>query len=283
MQFQPPPTPSGSLGPYQQQQPYPQQGTTYPQWPPQLPQQQPERPPVKRRSRHRVWLVIALVVVFILVFAAIAASSDGTSSQLATTPSTQAIQPASQPTTVLTQVQPTHAAVTPAPAPTRKPAPSFITFGDGTYQVGHDIQPGTYRTRVASPGCYYERLSGFSGSVSDIIANNDTNNPAIVTIKATDKGFDSQGCGTWTSDLSQITASKTGFDDGMYIVGTDITPGTYKNSSGSSCYYARLSGFGNTTDDIIANNDVTIPTIVSISASDEGFESQGCGTWTKIY
>jgi hypothetical protein len=275
MQFQPPPTPSGHLGP--DQQPSPQQGASYPQWQPQT-QQQPLRPPVKRRSRRRMWLVIAVVVVFIIVIAAIAGGSHGgTTSQPASTPSTQTTQPASQPTTV-----PTHAASTPTSVPTQKPAPSFVTFSDGTYQVGKDIQPGTYRTRTASPGCYYERLSGFGGTVGDIIANNNTDNPAIVTIKATDKGFDTQGCGTWTSDLSQITASKTSFGDGMYIVGTDITPGTYKNSGGSSCYYARLSGFANSTDDIVANNNVTAPTIVSISASDKGFESQGCGTWTKI-
>ncbi len=122
----------------------------------------------------------------------------------------------------------------------------------------------------------------FGGTISDIIANNNTDNPAIVTISATDKGFSSQNCGTWTKDLSQITTSKTNFGDGMYIVGTDITPGTYKNTGATGCYYARLSGFSNTTDDIIANNNVDTPTIVTIAASDQGFQSNGCGTWTKI-
>lgn len=102
-----------------------------------------------------------------------------------------------------------------------------------------------------------------------------------MTIAATDKGFSSQDCGTWTQDLSQITQSKTSFGDGMYIVGTDITPGTYKNTGGEGCYYARLRGFGNTLDDIIANNNVDNPTIVTISASDKGFQSTDCGTWTK--
>jgi hypothetical protein len=166
--------------------------------------------------------------------------------------------------------------------PTQKPTPSFATFGDGTYQVGKDIQPGTYRTRTRSTNCYYARLRGFSGSTDDIIANNDTDAPAVVTIKPTDKGFSSQNCGTWTKDLSRITASMTGFDDGMYIVGTDITPGTYKDAGGDGCYYARLSGFGNTTDDILANNLASAPAIVTISASDKGFETKGCGTWKKL-
>lgn len=140
---------------------------------------------------------------------------------------------------------------------------------------------GTYRTRVGSSNCYYERLKGFGGTVDDIIANNNTDAPAIVTIAAADKGFQSQNSGTWTENLSQITQSKTSFSDGMYIIGTDITPGTYRNTGAQGCYYARLSGFGNTTDEIIANNNVDTATIVTIAASDKGFQSNGCGTWTK--
>lgn len=158
---------------------------------------------------------------------------------------------------------------------------TFLTFGDGTFQVGKDIQPGTYRTRVGSSGCYYARLSGFGGTLGEILANNNTDAPAIVTIAKTDKGFESQNCGTWTQDLSQITTSKTTFGDGMYIVGTDIEPGTYKNTGSSGCYYARLSGFTNTIDGIIANNNVDTPAIVTIAASDKGFESTQCGTWTE--
>jgi len=168
-----------------------------------------------------------------------------------------------------------------ASKPTATPTPTYVHFGDGTYQVGKDIQPGTYRTRVGSSGCYYARLKGFGGTLDDIIANNSTDAPAIVTIAATDKGFTSENCGTWTKDLSQITQSKTSFGDGMFIVGTDITPGTYRNTGAQGCYYARLHGFGNTLDDIIANDNVDTPTIVTIAATDKGFQSEGCGTWTK--
>lgn len=166
-------------------------------------------------------------------------------------------------------------------APTATPTPAYAHFDDGTFQVGKDIQPGTYRTRAASSGCYYARLKGFGGTVDDIIANNNTDAPAVVTIAASDKGFESRDCGTWTQNLSQITTSKTTFDDGIFIVGTDITPGTYKNTGAQGCYYARLSGFGGTLDEIIANDNVDTSTIVTIAASDKGFESNGCGTWTK--
>lgn len=176
---------------------------------------------------------------------------------------------------------PATAQPTTPPAPTATATPSFATFGDGTFQVGKDIQPGTYRTQVASPGCYWARLSGFGGTVGEIIANDNTDGPAVVTIARSDKGFQSQNCGTWTQDLSQITTSKTSFDDGTYIVGTDLEPGTYRNTGDQGCYWARLSGFGGTTDEIISNDNTDTAAIVTISTSDKGFQSNGCGTWTK--
>jgi hypothetical protein len=108
----------------------------------------------------------------------------------------------------------------------QEPEPQQATFSNGTYQVGTDVQPGTYRTREGSPNCYYERLKNFTGGMNSILANGNTNAPAIVTIRPTDAGFNSQGCGTWTKDLSAITASNTSFGAGAYIVGTDMEPGT---------------------------------------------------------
>lgn len=162
------------------------------------------------------------------------------------------------------------------------PAPTLPQFNDGNYVVGTDIKPGTYRTREASTGCYYERLSGFGGTTDDIIANANTDAPAVVTILSTDKGFDSSNCGTWTEDLSAITNSSTTFGDGIFIVGTDIEPGTYRSSGESGCYYARLNGFGGTSDDIIANQNTDSSAIVTIAASDAGFQSSNCGTWTRM-
>ncbi len=155
-------------------------------------------------------------------------------------------------------------------------------FSDGTHQVGTDIQPGTYRTREGSQGCYYSRLSGFSSEMDDILANGVTNGPAIVTIESTDAGFQSQRCGTWTQDLSAITESKTSFDEGAYIVNTDIEPGTYRNSGSTGCYYVRLSEFSGGMEDIIANQISDEPTVVTIEPTDAGFQSQRCGTWTRV-
>lgn len=69
-------------------------------------------------------------------------------------------------------------------------------FADGTYTVGKDIKPGTYRT-LARPvsDCYWER----SNSGGDTIANDFvTNAPRGVTVTIyRGEGFTSQDCGDW--------------------------------------------------------------------------------------
>jgi hypothetical protein len=173
------------------------------------------------------------------------------------------------------------ASTTAAPPPPTTAKSQFTTFGDGTYMVGKTVQAGTYRAPGPGDNCYWERLSGFSGSTSDIIANNNTGDPSVITIAPTDAGFRTSGCGTWTADLSAITKSKTSFPAGTYIVGTDITPGTYNAPGGATCYWARLSGFGGTTSEILANENATGATTVTIAATDKGFESAGCGTFAS--
>jgi hypothetical protein len=167
-------------------------------------------------------------------------------------------------------------------AATAAATPSVPHFGDGTFVVGKDIQSGTYRTRTGSSGCYFARLKGFSGSTDDVLANENADAPSVVTIAPSDQGFESRRCGTWTSDLSAITQSRTSFSDGDYIVGTDIQPGTYRSSGQSGCYWARLKGFGHTTDDVLANDNTDSPAVVTIAATDKGFEATRCGTWTLI-
>lgn len=66
--------------------------------------------------------------------------------------------------------------------------------------------------------------------------------------------------------------------DGVYQVGVDIQPGTWKTSgSGQSCYWQTTSKGG----DILDNDNVSGPTIVVIPASAFSFKTARCGTWTK--
>ena len=77
-----------------------------------------------------------------------------------------------------------------------------------------------------------------------------------------------------------MTQRKTLFGEGVFIVGTDVEPGTYVHDADANCSWFRLSGFGLPHDRAIAQgngSDVS----VTILASDAGFESIGCGIWTK--
>lgn len=102
----------------------------------------------------------------------------------------------------------------------------------------------------------------------------------MVTILASDKGFKSTNCGTWTDDLSAITSGDSSFGDGTYIVGTDIQPGTYRSSGQTGCYWEREKNFLGNLGSILANDNTDSTAIVTIDASDEGFKSKDCGTWT---
>lgn len=78
------------------------------------------------------------------------------------------------------------------------PTPTPDTsFGDGIRRVGSGIAPGTY---IAAGGesCYWARLSGFTGELSDIIANHFGPGQQIVSILPSDAGFEARGCGRWT-------------------------------------------------------------------------------------
>jgi hypothetical protein len=156
------------------------------------------------------------------------------------------------------------------------------TFGDGIHRISKsDVPAGTYRA-AGGDGCYWERLKNFSGGVGGILANDNAEGPAVVTILPTDKGFNSHSCGSWTSSLKRITKSKTSFGQGTYIVGLDIAPGTYRTRGGTGCYWARLSGFAGGISGILANDNVTGQAIVTIKAGDRGFVSTNCGTWSRF-
>lgn len=180
-------------------------------------------------------------------------------------------------------VQESASVVASASAAPVEPAPTADAglFGDGTHAVGSDIQPGTYRGEGGGL-CYWERLSGFGGTFEEIIANGAAEENPVVTIEASDAGFETQGCGNWTDDLSAITSSPTApFEDGTFIVGTDIAPGNWRARGGDSCYWERLSDFTGEFDGIIANGAAATNPIVAIDATDAGFQTAGCGEWTQ--
>ena len=162
------------------------------------------------------------------------------------------------------------------------------TFGNGIWAIGSSVPAGRYRMVSDGTSCYWERLSGFSGQLNDIIANSFDYDTQIVDIAPTDAGFRSSNCNTWSNNLTPRTSSPTApfGAGGHYQVGSEVAAGTWQSSgpaSGDSCYWERLSGFSGELDDIVANGFTYTPSIVTISASDVGFYADpDCGTWSRL-
>jgi hypothetical protein len=71
--------------------------------------------------------------------------------------------------------------------------------GDGTFLVGKDIKPGTYRSAgTSSLACTYTRMKDLSGSLGSIIDSGvQSQGPSVVTISPSDGAFKTSGCETW--------------------------------------------------------------------------------------
>ncbi|GAA0351858.1 hypothetical protein [Bacillus horti] len=161
---------------------------------------------------------------------------------------------------------------------------SIKKYDSGSYMVGTDIDPGLYRSE--GDIYYWARLSGFSGELDDIKANgNPMSSSAIVEIKDTDIGFETQGSGFWYKIEDDFQGELlTEFGDGIYIVGKDIAAGTYRSDGHVDLigYWARLKDFSGELDGIIANGNPDGSVIVEINTTDVGFQTFGSGLWTKI-
>ena len=160
--------------------------------------------------------------------------------------------------------------------------------GDGDFQVGSDIKPGTYRTTGNTDDmCYWERAKDASGEMDSLLANDNVSGTGYVTVKATDKLFTSSGCNDWEAVGPQAEggspAATMAGDGGMFRVGADIAPGTYKSTGNTDdmCYWERAKDAEHSMDSIIANNNVTGTAVVTISASDAYFKTSGCQDWKK--
>jgi ABC-type Fe3+-hydroxamate transport system substrate-binding protein len=140
--------------------------------------------------------------------AATAGSSNTTDTSATTSASSDTATPAA---TVTVSVPGSTATVT-VPAVTKtvtiqapaktitapRPAPAVAMAGDGTYEVGVDVRPGTYVSATPDSGnCYWARLTSGDG-IDNIIDNSNSSGRSLVTIKASDKLFESSGCSDWT-------------------------------------------------------------------------------------
>ena len=153
-------------------------------------------------------------------------------------------------------------------------------IADGIWLVNAEVAPGTY----SAPGgdfCYWARLEGFSGTLDDVLVNQIGAGRQVVTIATNDVGFETGGCGDWRPISSETVTAVSVIADGIWLVNAEMDPGTYSAPGGDFCYWARLKGFSGTLDDVLANGIGTGRQVITIAMNDAGFETRGCGEWTR--
>ena len=248
-------------------------------------------------SSSRLWWVLAAVAALLIILLVAFCGGDDevvTSSTTTTTlPGSTTTAPGA--TTTVPQATTTTAAATTTTGPaTTTTAPVTTTtaastttsplpdpaFGAGTHMVGDDVQPGVYETGIVEGpfGCYWERLSGLSGELDDIIANGNVAGHDVVEIMADDTAFGTD-CDAWY-DLTERDPLLTTIPEGKWVLDTHIEPGTYEAPGDDGCYWERLSGLSGTVDDVIANDLPEGQAIVEIDPTDVAFNSLSCGEWS---
>ena len=168
-----------------------------------------------------------------------------------------------------------------------EPLSARTQFGPGQYRIPTDIPVGRYYSDPMS-GCQFQRLRGFGGTSSDVIVGTIVDFDAgqwIVDLLATDAGFQTTAnCGFWFTTPRR--GLLTTISPGMWIVGAQITAGTYRaENSRQGCYWQRVSNFTGGADAIIANSLATSdgPQLVTIASTDAGFSATAeCGTWARV-
>ncbi|MFI6107339.1 hypothetical protein [Streptomyces sp. NPDC051310] len=237
---------------------------------PQQPQQPQHGRPEKKRgwiARHKLLTGLGAVVVVVAIASAVGGGGDdGGKAPAAGDTKGKQQQPAGQ------QEQPKKAAA---------------IEGDGDFEVGTDVKPGLYRTSGNEDGlCYWERAKDASGETDSILANDNVTGTSYVTIKAGDKIFKTSDCKDWEAVDEKATGTpktEAKGDGGMFKVGVDLAPGTYKSTGNEDdmCYWERAKDASHHTDAILANDNVSGTATVRISATDAYFKTSGCKDWVK--
>ena len=155
-------------------------------------------------------------------------------------------------------------------------------YGDGVYDVGFDIEPGTYVSGDFRETCYVQLVD------YQIVRRNFAFvGRAVLTIRETDVEFYSTACGFWelkSADNEDEPVSE--FGSGTFEIGVDIEPGIYVGSENDGrCFWYTVDDFtfvftAQTEPEIIWWRQGS--PIAVIDEDDTGFYSARCGSWIKV-
>ncbi|GAA0177048.1 hypothetical protein SH2C18_03440 [Clostridium sediminicola] len=158
-----------------------------------------------------------------------------------------------------------------------------VKYKTGKYLVGEDIESGLYRATITDPIMkmgYIERAKDVSMGIDSIIANIVITGNGYVEILDTDVAVKLQGVEIEPINLEKLSPNlKEELTDGIYLVGYDLTPGTYKvevtDTTTGIGYVERSKSVAMGVNDIIANEALQGPGYVEIKEGDFAVRLQG--------
>ena len=217
------------------------------------------------------WLIIVIVIAPILANLGGGENTENRASNNA---------PATQSTNETVPPASSNNAVPPSETTT---STDVVKYRNGTYLVGNDIEAGLYRVVVTDTLMgmgYVERSKGVSMEFSDILANIILTGDGYVEIKETDVAVKLTGVEIFPINLEDLVPDiKSEVSDGIFLVGYDIAPGTYKVEVTDTImemgYVERTRNVAMDFSDIIANEIFQGQGYVEIRDSDFAIRVQG--------
>jgi hypothetical protein len=164
-----------------------------------------------------------------------------------------------------------------------KPHTEFA--GGGLFRVNVEIVPGRYFGEVRAGGfCSVARMSGPNDVITEYYPTFDADQWIVDVLPsdyAVSTGLD---CGHWSTKVSAVGQSSS-IRPGVWLVGTQVSPGRYTATAQAGCHWERLRDFAMVPSSIIATADFQTGETVTIEIkhSDVGFHTDlQCGTWTRV-
>lgn len=162
-------------------------------------------------------------------------------------------------------------------------APKKITYSNGKYLVGKDIESGLYKVTITDKFTkmgYVERAKDINMEFDSIIANIILTGNGYIEILSTDVAVKLQGVEIEPIKIEDLKPDiKNEASDGIFLIGYDLAPGTYKvevtDTASKMGYVQRSKSVAMGMDDIIANEIIQGSGYVKIEEGDFAVRLQG--------
>lgn len=135
----------------------------------------------------------------------------------------------------------------------------------GMYKVGSDIQAGEYVLVENGSMAYFQITKDSTGTLDSILANDNFSNRSIITIKD-GQYLEFRGCKAYLFNVAPTINANNVLPEGMYKVGTDLSPGEYKITADGDGYIEVSKDSTHNMLSIVSNDNFSGEKYVTVSS-----------------